>query len=250
MLLILPSIEIQSGKCTLRVRGNDDCLYGDNPADIAKLWRKENAKSLHVTDLDGARAGYLVNSEAIADIVRAVDIPIELGGGLRTFEEVKKAFDIGVYRVVIGTMLIDNPEEAERVLKTYGASEVVLGIDAEQGFVKIHGRRVESGLTAVSLALNAKALGFTRVIYKDVVREGTMCGPNFQAIEFFAKSCGMRITASGGISGLSDLLKMQELESLGVDSVIIGRALYENKFACQTLWRVCEAGNYPYTAKV
>jgi len=250
MLLIIPSVELQAGKCLLKVRGVDDFTYSDDPVEIARLWRKENSKSLHVTDLDGAREGHLVNTEAIHKMVQCVDIPIELGGGLRTFYEVKKAFDLGVYRVVIGTMLIDNPDEAKRVLDSFGASKVVLGIDAENGFVKIHGRKMDSGLTAVSLALNAKQLGFKRVIYKDIALEDSMRGPNFSAIASFAKSIGMKVTASGGVSGLDDLLKLQELEPLGVDSVIIGRALYENKFACQQLWRVCEAGNYPYTAKV
>jgi phosphoribosylformimino-5-aminoimidazole carboxamide ribotide isomerase len=250
MLLIIPSVELQAGKCLLKVRGVDGFTYSDDPVEIARLWRKENSKSLHVTDLDGAREGHLVNTEAIRTMVQCVDIPIELGGGLRTFDEVKKAFDIGVYRVVIGTMLIDNPDEAKRVLDTFGSTKVVLGIDAENGFVKIHGRKMDSGLTAVSLALNAKQLGFKRVIYKDLLLEDTMRGPNFSAIKSFAQATGLKVTASGGIGGLDDLLKMQELEPLGIDSVVVGRALYENKFACQGLWRMCEAGNYPYTAKV
>lgn len=250
MLLIIPSVELHAGKCLLKVQGIDGTMYSDDPVEIARLWRKENSKSLHVTDLDGAREGHLVNAETIERMVKCVDIPIELGGGIRTYEEAKKAFDLGVYRVVIGTMLIDNPDEAKKVLDTFSAAKVVVGIDAENGFVKIHGRKLDSGLTAVSLALNAKQLGFKRVIYKDIVLEDSMRGPNFSAIETFAKAVRMKVTASGGIRGLDDLLKLQDLEPLGVDSVIIGRALYENKFSCQALWRMCEAGNYPYTAKI
>lgn len=250
MLLIIPSVELQAGKCLLKVRGVEGVAYSDDPVEIARLWRKENSKSLHVTDLDGAREGRLVNHEAIARMVTCVDIPIELGGGLRSFSEVKKAFDLGVYRVVIGTMLIHNPDGAKSVLETFGASKVVLGIDAENGFVKTHGRRMDSDITAVSLARNAKQLGFRRVIYKDIVLEDLMRGQNFSAIASFAQAVRMKVTASGGVSGLDDLLKLQELEPLGVDSVVIGRALYENKFSCQGLWRMCEAGNYPYTANV
>ena len=250
MLLVIPSIEIKDGKCRWAVRGIEGLLHTDDPIERAKLWRKENAKSLHITDVDGAIEGRIVNFEVIRQIVAAVDIPIELGGGMRAFGEVKKAFDCGIYRVVIGTMLIEDPDEAQRVLERFGANKVVLGIDAENGIVKIKGRRVESGLTAISVALNAKQLGFNRIIYTDVLLHGAMRGPNFQTIRMLAQKTGMKVTASGGVSSLEDLLNLQELEPLGVDSVVIGRALYENKFSCQGLWRLCEAGNYPYTARV
>src|SRR5206468_480172 len=112
------------------------------------------------------------------------------------------------------------------------------------------GWKENSGLTALSVALNAKQLGFKRIVYTDILRDGTMTGPNFDAIRLLAEKSGMRVTAAGGISGLKDLLRLQELEPLGVDSAVIGRALYENKFSCQGIWRMCEAGEYPYTAKV
>ena len=250
MLLIIPSIEIKDGKCLRSVQGVGGFSYTDDPVERAKLWRKENSKSLHVTDVDGALAGRMVNFDVIQRIVKAVDIPIELGGGLRTFDEVRKALECGIYRVVIGTMLIEEPDEAKRALDAFGASKVVLGIDAENGIAKIQGRHIGSGLTAISVALNAKQLGFRRVVYTDVLVYRTMRGPNLGAIKMLAEKTGMSVTASGGVSGLEDLLKLQELEPLGVDSVVIGRALYENKFSCQGLWRLCEAGNFPYTAKV
>ena len=250
MLLIIPAIEIKGGKCVQMVQGVEGFVYSDDPVEMARLWRKENAKSLHVTDVDGALQGHLVNTEIISRMVRTVDIPVEVGGGLRTLDEVKKAFDLGVYRVVIGTMLIDNPEEAQRVLETFGASKIVLGIDAKDGTVITRGMKENSGITAVSLALNAKALGFRRVIYKDVMHHGALRGPHFDAIRTLAEKTGLRVTASGGVSGLEDLLKLQELEPSGVDSVVVGRALYENKFSCQGLWRLCEAGEFPYTARL
>lgn len=250
MLLIIPSIEIKDGKCVRSVQSAEGFQYTDDPVERAILWRKENAKALHFTDVDGAIEGRVVNDGVIAKVIKAVDIPVELGGGLRTFEEVKKAFNIGVYRVVVGTMLIESPDEAKKALDTFGENKVVLGIDAENGLVKIKGRKVESGLTAISVALNAKQLGFKRVVYTDILLHRAMRGPNFPAIRMLAEKTGMKVTASGGVSGLDDLLRLQELEPLGLDSVIIGRALYENRFSCQGLWRMCEAGNYPYTAKV
>lgn len=250
MLLVIPTIEIKGGKCVQTVQGVEGFVYPENPIDMAKLWRKENAKSLHVTDIDGALGGHIVNRDVIERMVRTVDIPIELGGGLRTFDAVKHAFDIGIYRVVISTMLIEQPDEAKRVLDTFGASKIVLGIDAENGIVLTRGWQETSGLTALSVALNAKTLGFKRIVYTDILRDGMMTGPNFDAIKLLAEKSGLRITAAGGISGLKDLLKLQDFEPLGVDSVVIGRALYENKFSCQGMWRLCEAGDFPYTAKI
>ncbi len=250
MLLVIPAVEIKGGKCVQMVQGAEGVVYSDDPIETAKLWRKENAKSLHVTDVDGAEQGRLMNTDVIRRMVHTVDIPIELGGGIRTFAEAKKAFELGAYRIVIGTIVIENPDEAKKTIDTYGSSKVVLGIAAENGIVKTRGWTETSGLTAISVALNAKALGFRRVVYTDILLDGTMRGPNFPAIRQLAEKTGMRVTASGGVGGLDDLLKLQELESLGVDSVVIGRALYANKFACQGIWRFCEAGDYPYTAKI
>lgn len=250
MLLIIPAIEIKNGKCVQMVQGIQGFVYTDDPIEMAKLWRKENAKTLHVTDVDGAMEGRLVNFDVIERMAKTVDIPIELGGGLRTFDEIKRAFDAGMYRVVISTMFIEKPDEAKHILETYGPSKVVLGLDAKNGIVRIGGWQEDTGLTAVSIALNAKLMGFKRIVYTDILLDGMMRGPNFAAIRSLAETTGLRITASGGISNLDDLLKLQEMEPLGVDSAVIGRALYENRFACQELWRLCEAGDYPYTAKV
>lgn len=250
MLLLIPSIEIKHGKCVHTVNSSFVGVYNDNPMEMAKLWRKENAKSLHITDVDGALEGHPVNLDVIKAIVKTVDIPIELGGGMRTPEDVRRAFACGVFRVTIGTMVIEDPDAARTVLDEFTNNLISIGIDAEHGIAKIKGRTEISGLTAVSVALNAKQLGFRRVIYKDILKTGEQRSPNFDAIRTLAGTIGMRVTASGGVSTLDDLLKLQEMECLGVDSVIIGRALYENKFSCQEIWRASETGNYPYTAKV
>jgi phosphoribosylformimino-5-aminoimidazole carboxamide ribotide isomerase len=250
MLLIIPAIEIKGGKCVQTVHGHDGFIYSDDPIEMAKLWRKENAKSLFVTDIDGALEGRLVNFDVIERMVRTVDIPIVLGGGLRTFEEVQRAFDAGIYRVVIGTLLIEKPDETERIIKKFDASKVVLGIDADNGIVMSRGNTYPTGRTAVNVGLHAKELGFRRIVYSDITVHGTMRGPNFSAIRQIAEETGLKITAASGVSGLSDLLRLQELEPYGVDSVVIGRALHSNNFACQGLWRLCEAGDYPYTAKI
>ncbi len=250
MLLVIPAIEIKDGRCVQMVQGVEGSTYSDDPVEMARLWRKENAKSLHVTDVDGAIEGRLVNGESIRKMVETVDIPIEVGGGLRSLADVRQAFELGVYRVVIGTMLIEDPDEAKRVIDEFGSSKVVLGVDAFDGIVATRGWRESSGLTALTVALNAKALGFRRIIYTDIRADGTLRGVNLRVLRELGEKAGLRITSSGGISGLEDLLSIQELESHGVDSVVMGRALYQNKFACQAIWRRCEAGDYPYTAKV
>jgi len=250
MLLIIPAVDIRGGHCVQMVQGVEGYAYSNDPTEMARLWRKENAKALHVTDVDGALQGRSVNADCIRRMIQTVDIPIVLGGGLRTLEAVKQAFDLGAYRVLISTMLIENPDEARRTVEAFGPTKVVLGIDARDGIVATHGRAQSSGLTALSAALNGKALGFKRVVYTDIRSEGTLLGVNLGVLRELAEKSGMRITSDGGISGLEDLLAVQELEKSGVDSVVIGRALYENKFSCQGMWRQCEAGNYPYTARV
>jgi phosphoribosylformimino-5-aminoimidazole carboxamide ribotide isomerase len=244
MLLVIPAIEIKNGRCAQQVQGVGDFEYASDPVSMAKLWRTENAKSLHVTDLDGVPGGILVNGAMIRLLIDAVDIPVEIGGSLGSFEAVREGFEIGAYRVVVGSQVIERPEEARRMIDAFGASKVVLGIDAVEGVLPA------SGMEAVTVAVNAKAIGFRRVLYTDVRFDGTMRGVNLKVLRELGEKTGMRITASGGITGLEELLKVQDLEKAGVDSVVIGRALYENKFSCQALWRRCEAGNYPYTARV
>jgi phosphoribosylformimino-5-aminoimidazole carboxamide ribotide isomerase len=249
MLLVIPAIEILGGRCVQMIQGVEGYTYSDDPVSIARLWRTENAKSLHVTDVDGIEQGRLVNTGVIRQMMAAVDIPVELGRGFRSCAAVAEAFALGAYRVVVGSRLIDDAAEAERVIREFGASKVVLGIDAVDGIVAPSGISSVAGVRAVDLALAAKALGFRRVVYSDLRFDGTLRGVDVEALRAIAAT-GMRVTCSGGVSGLRDLLAIQELESLGVDSAIIGRALCENRFACQDLWRRCEAGNYPYTAKV
>lgn len=250
MLLIIPAIEIRGKHCVRTVSGADPSLYSDDPITMVKLWRTENAKSLHVTDVDGALCGKPMNNDVLKQMIEAVDIPIEVGGGLRTFEDVRRAFELGAYRVLISTMMIENPDEAKRCIDQFGPSKVVVGIDAVNGLAAIRGWQESSGLTPLSVALNAKALGFRRIVYTDVTLHHKFGGVNLDALKQLAEATGLRITSAGGIRGLEDVLKVQELERYGVDSVIIGRALYENRFACQALWRMSEEQRFPYTAKV
>lgn len=226
------------------VRGSDGFVYSDDPVEMAKLWRTENARSLHVTDQD--RKGEVVHIELVRRMVESVDIPIEVGGGLSSFDAVAAVMEAGAYRVAVSSRVIEDEQVSRRLLKAYGPSKVVLGIDAVEGVVDGNA----GGPDALELARRAKDLGFRRLLYTELRRDESLRAVNLQVMRELGAQAGMRITASGGITGLTDLLAVQELEQYGVDSVVVGRALYENKFSCQAVWRMCEAGRYPYTAKV
>lgn len=251
MLLVIPAIELRSEHCVRKVVQWGGGSSSDDPVKMVKLWRIENAKSLHITDVDGALCGEPKNTNIIRTMMSAVDIPIEIGGGMRTFEHVRFAIEeLNAYRVLISTMIVENPDDAQRAVKQFGPSKVVVGIDAIDGFAATHGWTRTSRLTPISVALNAKALGFRRIVYTDVKRHANLEGVNLDALRELAELTGMRITSAGGIRGLDDLLSVQELQRFGVDSVIIGRALYENRFSCQRIWRECEEQGFPFTAKV
>ena len=177
----------------------------------------------------------------IREVVQSVDIPVQLGGRLRNSEDITKALvELGVYRVVVsGETDLDL---IRHLIEEHGPRKIVVSIEAKDGIVQVRGRQNEGAHpTAVSLARQLKEIGVSRIVYTDLIEDGSQGKPNFQEIRRFAEETDRRITVSGGIRGLEDLLKLQELEPLGLDSVIIGRALYENRFSCQPLWRVAEA---------
>ncbi len=250
MILVIPAIEIRDGRCVQQILGVEGYSYSDDPVAISLLWRTENAKALHVTDLDGIQPGHLVNTDVIGRMVGAVDIPIVMGGGLRSFGAVEEAFRLGAYRVVVGTSLVDLVDEARRILQAFGASKIVFGIDGVGGRVRTPFGSASDGQDAVAVARRARDIGFRRVVYTDVGPDGTPGGVDLGTLRSLGEQAGLRVTCAGGISGLEDLLHIQELEPFGVDSAVIGRALCENRFSCQGLWRRCEAGNYPFTARV
>lgn len=242
MILVIPAIDLRQGKCVRLVQGEagTDKIYSDDPTKMAIVWRGENFKALHVVDLDGAFEGRPVNFAALKSIVDAVDIPVEFGGGLRTYENVKAAFDIGIYRAIIGTVAVNDEELLIRLLQEFGPRRIAVGIDMLDGIVQIKGWKNSSGISAIELGKKLKERGVARVIYTDISRDGTLKGANIEAMKEFAVQTGLRVTASGGVKSYLDLIHLQELEPFGVDSIIVGKALYENKFPCVELWRLNE----------
>jgi len=242
MLLVIPAIDLRDGRCVRLRQGRyeDETVYFDDPVRMAKLWRVQNARTLHLVDLDAARTAdgpATDNRAVIREIADALDIPVEVGGGIRTMADVEELLDAGVYRVVLGTAAVRDPDLVEAAVRRYSCSRVVVGIDAEDGEVKVEGWEAGSGVGAVDLALEMERRGVRRIVYTDIARDGMLSGPNIEAYRTLGQHLSKcKITASGGVSGYRDLLRLQELAPLGVDSVIVGRALYENQFPCQQFW--------------
>ena len=243
MILVIPAIDLRHGKCVRLIKGEPgtEKIYSDDPVKMAIIWRGENFKALHVVDLDGAFEGKPVNLDCLKAIVSAVDIPVEYGGGMRSYEDVKRALDTGIYRVIIGTVAVNDEELLMRLLRDFGPRRIVVGIDMRDGVVQVSGWKDSTGLSAVELGKKLKGNGVVRVVYTDIARDGMLLGVNAEAMKEFAVATGLRVTASGGVRSYEDLLKIQELEPFGVDSIIVGKAFYENKFPCAELWRMNEA---------
>ncbi|RPI13442.1 MAG: 1-(5-phosphoribosyl)-5-((5-phosphoribosylamino)methylideneamino)imidazole-4-carboxamide isomerase [Ignavibacteriae bacterium] len=242
-MLVIPVIDIKNGKSVRMVKGLEDktVFYSESPLSMARLFRKENAKCIHITDLDGAFSGDMINYNTIKEIVDKVGVPIQLGGGIRSFEIAKRLFDdLGVYRLVLGTAVVEKIDLVEKLLAEYSHSKIVVSIDVRDGYFVKTGWTEKTDIRGVELALIMKSMGIKRIIYQDVSRVGTLAGPDFEGLKEIAEKTGLRVTAAGGIGGYPDLAKIQELEPLGVDSVMMSRPIYENRFPCQAIWREAE----------
>ncbi|MFH1195882.1 MAG: 1-(5-phosphoribosyl)-5-[(5-phosphoribosylamino)methylideneamino] imidazole-4-carboxamide isomerase [bacterium] len=244
-LLVIPSIDIKDGKTVRVVQGIPELNsteYGNDAVEMAMIWRTENAKCIHVVDFDAVHEHSHRNFNVIKEICESVIVPIEMGGGILNFDDAQTAFDIGVFRIVIGSMTFDNQPEFEKILNYFGPKKVAAAIDVVNNSVVIHGRHINTNVSVLEHAANLKSMGVERIIITDVSRNGMMTGPNVYLCVSVAQHTGCKITLSGGVGGFEDLMKVQAACIDGIDSVIIGRALYENKFSCQKIWRVAESG--------
>lgn len=226
-MLIIPAIDLREGKCVRLVEGrlDQETVYSDDPVAMAALWQKKGARMLHVVDLDGAFSGAPKNLEVIREILEAVDIPVQVGGGIRNIQAVERLLEMGAARVILGTVAILKPELVSQACSKYGDA-VLVGIDGRNGRVAIEGwgLTVEKGTT--ELAEEMRSLGIKRVVFTDIRRDGTLRGPNIEATGELARSTGLKVIASGGVSTVDDLRALKRIEPLGVDAVILGKALY------------------------
>jgi phosphoribosylformimino-5-aminoimidazole carboxamide ribotide isomerase len=244
-LLVIPSIDIQGGKTVRVVQGIPELNvpeYGNDPAEMAAIWRAENAKLIHIVDFDGFKAQSDQNLSIISEICSSVIIPFEYSGGVRSFEDAKRIFACGIARIAFSTIIIENPKEFERIFEEYGPKKVVVVLDVIDNEVVTRARKYKTGYTPIELAVRMRDMGIERFIVTDVMRNGTMQGPNLELSKSVALATGCKVTHSGGIRNKDELMDLQALIPIGIDSVIIGRALYENRFPCQKLWRLAESG--------
>jgi len=245
-LLVIPSIDIKDGKTVRVVQGIPelDCQeYGSDPVEMARLWRAENAKMIHVVDFDGAWEHSQKNIDIIKEMCSSVVIPVQFSGGIRNLDDVKKIMDTGIIRLAINTMAFENKDDLVKALQIYGPKKIVIALDILNKELIIKGRKIKTGINYLQYAKQMVELGIERFLVTDISRNGMMAGPNIKLSKEIAVKTKTKVTHSGGIRNKDELMDFKTIIDLGVDSVIIGRSLYENRFPCQKLWRVAESQN-------
>ena len=223
-MIIFPAIDIRGGKCVRLLKGDfeKETVFSDKPEEMAKKWQAQGAEFLHLVDLDGALAGKSQNLATVEKILAAVDIPVELGGGIRTMENID---DVGVRRVILGSVAVCNPELVREACAKYG-DRIVVGIDAKDGIVAVDGWGVSGDVEATALAKEMKKAGVRTIIYTDISRDGTLSGVNVEATAKLARESGVAIVASGGVKSIADIEALKPYEKAGIEGVIVGKSIY------------------------
>jgi phosphoribosylformimino-5-aminoimidazole carboxamide ribotide isomerase len=231
-MLVIPAIDLKNGLCVRLMQGrkSEMTVYNDNPVAVAKEFASAGARMIHVVDLDGAfNAAASPNREVVKRIIDAVDVPIEFGGGVRTIGDVQELSNAGVARLVLGTVAAESPDALRGFVERF-SSKICVGIDASDGRVMSRGWETATPTMAVDLARTVANCGVERIIYTDIARDGTLTGPNIEQTLAVARAANVSVTASGGVSSLDDLKRLRDVDDSRIDSVIVGKALYEGKF--------------------
>lgn len=247
MFLLLPAIDLRGGQIVRLTQGEyaQETVYFDDPIQMVRMLRLMNTKVLHVVDLDAARGqdaseaagSRRHNRDVIGRICAELDIPVQVGGGLRTLGDIREVVACGPARVILGTAAVRHPDLVEEAIAEFGPSRIVVGIDAKDGEVRTEGWLEGSGLDAVELAVAMERRGVRRFVYTDIARDGTFAGPNLDAYRALGQRLQKaKVTASGGVGGYPDLVALQTLTPYRVDSAIVGKAFYEKRFPCQQFW--------------
>ena len=221
---IIPAIDLKDGKCVRLYQGdyNRETIFSEAPVAVAQKWRSLGAERLHLVDLDGAAAGEPKNLTMVEAIVKQVGLPVQLGGGVRNQATVEKLLNIGVQRIILGTIAIEQPSLVNELSQQFGEA-IIVGIDARDGFVATRGWKQETGVTAVELARKMVVLGAQRILYTDIKRDGTLTEPNYKALDELRNAVAIPVIAAGGIASIAHLQKLREL---GVEGAVIGKAIY------------------------
>lgn len=226
-MIIFPAIDIRDGKCVRLFKGdfNQETVFSDKPEEMAEKWQAEGAEFLHLVDLDGALAGKSQNLATVKKIIAAVNIPVELGGGIRTMENIDEVLALGVKRVILGSVAVKNPELVKEACAKYG-ERIVVGIDAKDGIVAVDGWGVSGNVDVITLAKEMAKAGVKTIIYTDISRDGTLTGVNVEATAKLARESGINIVASGGVKSTADIKALLPYEKDGIEGVIVGKSIY------------------------
>lgn len=236
---VIPAIDIRGGKVVRLTQGRTECetVYFDSPLDVARIWAAQGADLIHVVDLDGAIEGDLKNLAPVKEIIAGVNVKIEFGGGVRDEETIQSLVDAGVEKVVIGTRALEK-NFISKASKRFGG-RIVVGIDAKDGIVLTKGWLFKTGMKAVDLAGQMAALGIKTINYTDISRDGMLKGPNMDSLKEMLKVGGVDIIASGGVSTIEDVKRLNALKGAGLEGMIIGKALYEKTIDLKEAIRIC-----------
>jgi len=221
---IIPAIDLRNGKCVRLYQGDyeKETIFSDDPISVALRWQSEGARRLHIVDLDGAAQGKPGNLDTIEDIVAAIDIPVQVGGGIRTIETIEQLFAAGVERAILGTVAVEKPALVREACQKF-SDRIIISIDARDRLVATRGWLQKSEVTAGELASKMIEVGVMRFIYTDISRDGTLTSPDFEAIAEFLSQVSAPVIAAGGISSVYHLTRLAEL---GVEGAIVGKAIY------------------------
>jgi len=224
---VIPAIDILDGRCVRLYQGDyqQSEVFGEDPVEVAQRWYSQGAKYLHVVDLDGAKQGKPQNLKVIEAIARSIPMRVQMGGGLRDRESIVSVLNSGVSRVILGTAAVESSQLIADICAEF-PEQIMIGIDARNGKVATRGWLETSEIMAVDLAKRMTSVGIAGIIYTDIHRDGTMQGPNIEALRQLAENVDVPVIASGGVSSITDLLNLLSLESVGVTGAIVGKAIY------------------------
>jgi phosphoribosylformimino-5-aminoimidazole carboxamide ribotide isomerase len=246
LMIIIPAIDLKNGLCVRLTEGREQSarVYTGDPVEVAREYERAGAQIIHVVDLDGAFLGAASeNQKIIRRIASCVKIPLEVGGGVRSMDDIRNLLEtVGARMVIVGTLAIEKPDALMEAINKFGDS-IIVGIDARGGLVSTRGWTETTATDALALARRVASIGARRIIFTDIARDGRLGGPNFEMTREVARASGVSVTASGGVCSLEDITKLCALEDDGVDSAIVGKALYEKRFTLKEALEAASSAN-------
>ena len=243
-MIIIPAVDIKNGKCVRLFQGrmDEETVFSDDPAAMAKRWEDEGAEMIHVVDLDGAVEKSPKNLTSIRKIIESVNAHVQVGGGIRNEKTVRMFLDLGIKRVIIGTVAIKNPKLVKDICKAF-PDQIVVGIDSRKGLVAIEGWTKTTQIKSIDLAKQFEDCGVAAINFTDIHRDGMQTGPNIDETRRLAEAVSIPVIASGGVSTIEDIINLMPLKAVGVVGIITGRALYSGSLDLKAAIEISKTHN-------